>query len=31
VSKMPTWEPGTVDGQPVAVRFKMPVRFTLSR
>jgi protein TonB len=31
VSKMPTWEPGTVDGQPVAVRFKMPVRFTLSK
>lgn len=29
VRKMPEWEPGTQDGEPVSVRFNMPVKFTI--
>ncbi len=29
VSVMPNWRPGTVDGNPVKVRFTLPVRFRL--
>ena len=29
VSEMPAWEPGVHDGQPVQVRFNLPVRFAL--
>lgn len=30
VKKMPEWKPGLVNGQPVPVLFKMPVRFKLN-
>lgn len=29
VRSMPKWKPGTIDGKPVAVNFKMPVTFKL--
>lgn len=31
VNNMPEWNAGTIDSKPVAVRFNMPVRFTLGR
>ncbi|NNM15922.1 MAG: energy transducer TonB, partial [Bacteroidia bacterium] len=27
VSEMPTWKPGTIDDEPVNVRYNLPVRF----
>lgn len=27
VKKMPKWEPGNLDGQPVRVRFTLPIKF----
>ncbi len=29
IGKMPVWKPGLQSGQPVSVRFKMPVKFTI--
>ncbi len=29
ISKMPVWKPGLQSGQPVSVRFRMPVKFTI--
>lgn len=29
VKAMPRWEPGLLEGEPVAVRFSLPVRFTI--
>ncbi|MCH8331587.1 MAG: energy transducer TonB, partial [Bacteroidetes bacterium] len=30
VNKMPKWDPGMVEGKPVAVQYNLPVKFTLS-
>jgi hypothetical protein len=29
VRKMPHWEPGMIDGEPVQVAFNLPIRFKL--
>jgi protein TonB len=29
INAMPVWEPGTLDGKPVNVRFNMPMKFTI--
>jgi protein TonB len=29
VKLLPNWEPGTLDGQPVRVRFSLPIKFKL--
>ena len=29
VNKMPKWKPGLLEGEPVAVRYTLPVRFTI--